>query len=214
MHEAILGRPIPLPIHNATIYNVTSSWPNSPGSMILYERHDGTGTLSPSSYADVAVYTAFEQDRRGNRTLAIQTVQILNRMWDANGLVGDPFKNGTNSERGVYQTFKDALYLLILQKIGQPAPANLLWQILRMQGSDGGFNTGYYPNGTYAGRSENTETASIVMLALEALSPQPWWVTFWYLFLIPILAAPILLFLLLRYKPRRRRAGDANGPVK
>jgi len=207
MHEAILGRPIPLPIHNATIYNVTRSWPNSAGSIILYENHNGTGTLSPSFYADVAVYTAFEQDRGGNRTGAIQTVQILNRMWEANGLVDDAFKNGTNGEKGVYQTFKDALYLLVLLKTGPTMPANLEEKILNMQRSDGGFNTGYYPNGTYAGRSENTETTSIVILVLGALLPPHWWETYWYLFLIPILAAPILLFLLLHYKPRRRKAG-------
>jgi hypothetical protein len=126
-------------------------------------------------------------------------------MWDANGLVDDPFKNGTNGEKGVYQTFKDALYLLVLQKTGQPAPANLLWQILRLQSSVGGFNTGYYPNGTYAGRSENTETTSIVTLALEALLPtEPWWETYRYLFLIPIATAPILVLLLLYYKDGKK----------
>src|SRR5712692_3765249 len=75
--------------YNSAIYNVTSSWPNSAGSIILYERHNGTGILSPSSYADIAVYTAFEQDRRPNHTESLQTVQILNSMWDGNGLVDD-----------------------------------------------------------------------------------------------------------------------------
>ena len=207
LHEAILGTQIPFPIQNATTTNVTIYWPNSIGNTILYENHNGRGTLSPYSYADVAVYTAFELDRGGDQAIAVQTVQILNRMWDANGLVDDSFKNGTNGEKGVYQTFKDALYLLALLKTSQTRPANLEQKILNMQGPDGGFNTGYDPNGTYAGRSENTETTSIVILALGALlPPEPWWAIYWYLFLIPIAAAPILLFLLLHFQHRRRRA--------
>lgn len=211
MHEAILGTPIPLSIHNATTYDVTHSWPNSAGSTILYEYHNGTGTLSPTNYADVAVYRAFEQDRQGNHTGALQTVQILNRMWDANGLVDDPFKNGNSSEKGVYQTFKDALYLLVLLKTSQAMPANLEEKILNMQGADGGFNTGYFPNGTYAGRSENTETTSILMLALQLLFPEPWWNTYWYLFLIPIATIPILLDLLVY--PSRKKRGLLSRPT-
>ncbi len=203
MHEAILGTPIPLPIHNASTYDVTGRWPNSAGSKILYEYHNGTGILSAFSYADVAVYTAFDQDRQGNHIAALQTVQILNRMWDADGLVDDPFKNGASGEKGVYQTFKDALYLLVLLKTGQAMPANLEGKILNMQGADGGFNPGYFPNGTYAGRSENTETTSIVILALRAIFPVPWWEAYWYLFLVPIAAVPVLLYLLVYYPSRR-----------
>ncbi len=202
MHEAILGTPIPLSIHNATTYDVTHSWPNSAGSTILYEYHNGTGTLSPTNYADVAVYRAFEQDRQGNHTGALQTLQILNKMWDTNGLVDDAFRTG--GEQGAYQTFKDVLYLLALLKTGQPMPANLEEKILDMQGADGGFNTGYFPNGTYAGRYENTETTSIAMLALEALFPEPLRET-WYLFLIPIAALPIMLDLLIYYPSRKKR---------
>ena len=136
----------------------------------------------------------------------------MNRMWDANGLVDQPFKNGNSSEKGVYQTFKDALYLLVLLKTGQAMPANLEEKILNMQAADGGFNTGYYSNETYAGRYENTETTSIVILALEALFPQPWWETYWYLFLVPIVAVPILLDLLVYY-PSRKRTGLPSRPT-
>jgi hypothetical protein len=205
MHEAILGRPIPLPIHNATIHDVTRDWTNRAGSMILYEYHNGTGMLSPSSYADAAAYTVLECTRKGDPGAVPENLNILNKMWDANGMVDDAFTNTNSTARREYQTYKDALYLFVLQKATQFAPRNLLERILTMQGPDGGFNTAYYPNGTYAGRSENAETTSIVILALEALLPQPWWATYWYLFLIPIPAAAILLFLLLHYNSRTRR---------
>lgn len=206
MHEAILGRPITLPIHNATIYNVTRDWTNTTGSMILYEYHNGKGMLSPSSYADVAAYTELESTRKGDSSAVLENLNMLNKMWDANGMVDDAFTNTNSTARREYQTYKDALYLFVLQKATRFAPRNLLEKILTMQGPDGGFNTAYYPNGTYAGRSENAETTSIVILALEALLPQvPWWETYWYLFLIPIPAAAILLFLLLHYRPRTRR---------
>jgi hypothetical protein len=205
MHEAILGRPIPLPIHNATIYNLTRDWTNSAGSTILYEYHNGTGVLSPSSYADVAAYTELESTRKGDPSAVLENLNILNKMWDANGMIDDAFTNTNSTARREYQTYKDALYLFVLQKATQFARRNLLEKILTMQGPDGGFNTAYYPNGTYAGRSENAETTSIVILAFEAILPQvPWWETYWYLLLIPIPAASILLFLLLHYKPRTR----------
>jgi hypothetical protein len=204
MHEAILGRPVPLPIHNATIYDVTRDWTNSAGNMILYEYHNGTGVLSPSSYADVAAYTALESIRRGDRGAVLENLNMLNKMWDANGMVDDAFTNTNSTARREYQTYKDALYLFVLQKAPQFEPWNLLERILTMQGPDGGFNTAYYPNGTYAGQSENAETTSIVTLALEALLQVPWWETYWYLFLIPIPPAAILLFLLLHHKPRTR----------
>lgn len=206
MHEAILGTRIPLPIHNATTNDVTTYWSKSTGDTILYENHNSSGILSPSNYSDIAVYNGFEQDRRVDHTGTLQTVQVLNSMWDANGLVDNAFKNGKEGEAGVYQTFKAALYLLILLKTGQAPPANLEPKILNMQGPDGGFNTGYYPNETYAGRFENAETTSIVMLALEALlPPESWYKSYWYLFLIPIAAVAALLFLLLYLQPLRSR---------
>ena len=214
MHEAILGTQIPLPIHNATTTNVSIYWQPGTGNTILYENHNGSGILLLSSYADIAVYTALEQDRSGNHTGTSQTVQVLNNMWDANGLVDNAFKNGKEGEAGVYQTFKDALYLLILLETSQAMPANLEQKILDMQGPDGGFNTGYYPNETYAGRFENAETTSIVMLALEALlPPESWYESYWYLFLIPIVSVTVLLFLVPSLRPFRSRPKTSLPPM-
>jgi hypothetical protein len=41
--------------------------------------------------------------------------------------------------------------------------------LLRTQGPDGGFHTGYDQAGTYAGTQENAETTSIVVTAISTL---------------------------------------------
>ena len=149
MHESVLGRQIPLPIHTSNTYNVTSYWNTlfkTTGNYTVYwEYHNGTGVLSPYSYADVAAYTALEMNRRGNTTGTWEMLSVLSAMWDGKGMVDEPFKTGP----GIYQTYKDALYLLVLTRLSQPIPTGLVDSILRMQGLDGGFHTGYSASSTY-----------------------------------------------------------------
>ncbi len=134
MHESILNSPIPLPIHTSNLYNVTNYWNTLfkvTGNYTAYrEYHNGTGTLSPFAYVDVAAYTALEQNRRSNSTGVAEMVSILNTMWDGKGMVDEPFKNGS----GIYQTYKDALYLLVLTRLSMAIPTGLADSILRMQG--------------------------------------------------------------------------------
>ncbi len=51
MHESVLDRQIPLPIHTPNTYNVTSYWNplfKATGNYtVCWEYHNGTGTLSP-----------------------------------------------------------------------------------------------------------------------------------------------------------------------
>src|SRR5437867_5016304 len=72
MHESLPGRQIPLPIHTSNTYNVTSFWNTvfkATGNYTVYwEDHNGTGILSPYSYADIAAYTALEMNKRGTTT--------------------------------------------------------------------------------------------------------------------------------------------------
>src|SRR5712692_10028292 len=173
MHESVLGRQIPLPIHTSNTYNVTSYWNTlfkTTGNYTIYwENHNGTGILSPYSYADVAAYTALEMNRRGNTTGTQEMLSVLSTMWDGKGMVDEPFKTGP----GIYQTYKDALYLLVLTKLSQRIPTGLADSILRMQGLDGGVHTGYSANSTYAETGENTETTSIAIIALGEKPPTP-----------------------------------------
>jgi hypothetical protein len=217
MHEAALGVPI-----NLTIYlprratNVTSIWPNSKGSVIRYELHDNkTDILRPSLYADVASYVGLENWGRQNQTGYRRMLQILSGMWNGTGLADEVFRHGTpGSEYHIYQTFKDALYLLLLVKTGQPVPDNLERELLLRQAQDGGFNTGYYDNGLNAGTAENAETTSLAILALQShIPPEEWWETYWYVFLIPITIIPLLLFYLLYYRPRHSTMEGSRGPI-
>ena len=71
------------------------------GNYSLYwEYHNGTGVLSPYSYADVAAYSALEMNRRGNTTGTLDMLSVLSSMWDGKGVVDEPFKAGP----GIYHS--------------------------------------------------------------------------------------------------------------
>jgi len=199
MYESVLGRQIPLPIHTSNTYNVTSYWNTlfkTTGNYTVYwEYHNGTGILSPYSYADIAAYTSLEMNKRGNTTGTQEMLSVLSTMWDGKGMVDEPFKTGP----GVYQTYKDALYLLVLTRLSIAIPAGLLDSILRMQGDNGGFHTGYSPELTYAGTDENAETTSIAILALTEQQPS----TCSTLCLSVVLGGAIILLLVLTANRRR-----------
>src|SRR3989441_9974430 len=168
MHESLFGRSIPLPIHNATTYTVTGFWKNLTNSQetdnytIDWEYHNSTGTLSPYYYGDIATYTLLEYKRRNNETGAQDMIQVLNTMWTGTGIADEPYK-----QSGIYQTYKTALYAYALTQSSIPVPATVTAALLRMQGPDGGFHTGYGTNMTYAGTDENAETTSIAIIALS-----------------------------------------------
>ncbi len=201
MHEAVFGVQIRLPIRTANEYNVTKDWPILSGSYsILWENHNGTATLSPFAYSDVAVYTALELERRGNGTGAMELAVVLNTMWDGRGMIDEAYKNGVVGERGIYQTFKVALYMFLLKRFSFPVPSGLMEALVRMQGPDGGFHTGYDSNLTYAGTDENAETTSLAIIALNEQVPID------FLYATVVLASSIALIILL-FVLRRRRIG-------
>src|SRR2546422_5135477 len=168
MHESLFERSIPLPIHNATTYTVTGYWKsltNSPETgnyTINWEYHNSTGILSPYDYGDIATYTLLEYKRRNNETGVQEMIQALNTMWTGTGLADEPYK-----QSGIYQTYKTALYAYGLTQLSLPVPTAVAAALLRMQGHDGGFHTGYANNMTYAGTDENAETTSIAIIALS-----------------------------------------------
>ncbi len=202
MHEAVFGVQIQLPLHTANEYNVTKDWPIATGNYsVLWENHNGTATLSPFAYADVAVYTTLELERRGNGTGAMEMVGVLNTMWDGKGMIDEAYKNGNVGERGIYQTFKVALYMFLLKRFSFPVPSGLTDALVRMQGPDGDFHTGYDPNLTYAGTDKNAETTSLAIIALNEQCPCQ---DFRYVIVVLTwsIASVILLFVL-----RRRQLG-------
>src|SRR2546425_6899568 len=178
MHESLLGRSIPLPIHNATTYTVTGCWKSLTNSQetgnytVKWEYHNGTGTFSPYDYGDIATYTLLEYKRRNNETGVQDMIQTLNTMWTGTGIADEPYKE-SGVQSGIYQTYKTALYAYSLTQQSIPVPSTVTSALLRMQGPDGGLHTGYANNMTYAGTDENAETTSITILALNTVHTGP-----------------------------------------
>ncbi len=85
--------------------------------------------------------------------------------------------------------------------------------LLRTQGADGGFHTGYDQAGTYAGTQENAETTSIVMIAISNLSitgpfpfpffPRPSWIIYLYIGLAVVAVGVVITVLVLEQRKRK-----------
>jgi len=181
MHEALLGVQIPLPITLPLTYTIAESAvgrqfrgvsPAAAGGnyTVLWEFHNATGTFPDCAYSDVTVYTALELRREGNTTGAQHDMECLNLMFDGRGMADEAYKGGPFIQYGLYQTYKLALYIYALQKISGSHFYGYEENLLRSQGPDGGFHTGYDQIGTYAGTQENAETTAIAMIVLSSLS--------------------------------------------
>jgi len=230
MHEALLGARIHIPINNAAIYTVANSTagklfrgisPTNAGGnyTVLWEVHNATGTFPDCTYADVTVYTALELRLEGNSTGAQHEMDCLTAMFDGRGMVDEAYKDGSAMERGIYQTYKLALYIYAQQKISGTyfyGEENLF----RLQGPDGGFHTGYDQIGTYAGTQENAETTSIAMIAISNLSttnpfPFPLFsIPSWLIYLFAAWAAigggVVVIVLVLEGKKRKRSSQSST----
>ena len=222
MHESLLGQKIPLPIHNGTVYRLANS---SAGTLfrnisttaaggsytVLWEVHNSTGILSDCFYGDVAVYSGLEMKLENNVTGVQHEMGCLNVMFDGYGVADEAYKDGSVSEHGIYQTYKLALYIYALWKVSNTFDYRAEEDLLRMQGPDGGFHTGYDRAGTYAGTMENAETTSISILALNSTStfrifPRvafPSWIVYAFIGLpVAGVAAVVIVIMLERRKPK------------
>lgn len=66
--------------------------------------------------------------------------------------------------------YKLALYVFTAGLLNQTVPLSALVNLARMQAPSGGFYTGYDANFSNDGTSTNTETTSLAIMALEAVS--------------------------------------------
>jgi hypothetical protein len=225
MHEALLGKKIPLPIHVASISTVANSsrgnlfnnvTPGAAGGnyTVLWEEHNAPGIFPDCTYADITVYTALELKLEGNTTGAQHEMDCLAIMFDGRGMVDEPYKDGSGSEHGIYQTYKFALYLYALQKLSNTYYHRGEENLLRSQGPEGGFHTGYDQTGTYAGTQENVETTSIAIIAISNLSttgpfPFPFfsippWIIYLYTGLAAAAVAVVVTVLVLEQRKRKQ----------
>ncbi len=120
MHESLPGQQIPLPIHNATVYQMANS---SAGTLfrsisttaaggdyvVLWEVHNSTGILPDCTYGDITAYTALEMRLEKNTTGVQREMDCLNVMFDGYGIADEAYKDGSASEHGIYQTYKPEL---------------------------------------------------------------------------------------------------------
>lgn len=131
------------------------------GKDIRITLDNGTGGLAPTTYADIAFLEAIYYHDIGNNNQAISAFNDGANAYDGIGIKDSPFT-------GQYQTYKLALYEYAAHILGQSLPSSVQTNLLKMQGSDGGFYTGYTSTFSTDGTFENTETTSLAILALAS----------------------------------------------
>ncbi len=117
------------------------------------------------SYADIAFLRAYyEKVCAGNSPGALAAFNAGVAEYNGIGFNDTAFREGQS--KGIYQTYKLALYIYTAELLGQRVPLSALKILLQMQASDGGFYTGYYSDLTHGNTNTNTETTSLAILAL------------------------------------------------
>ncbi len=136
---------------------------------IMATFNNGTGTLSETRYADIAFLTSICLYRQGDTAGAIASYDNGPARFDGFGLNDSVFAN-PGPDQGQYQTFKLALYVYASALLHQPVDPSAVSILLSMQAPGGGFYTGYDSSLSNEGTSTNTETTSLAILALDAIS--------------------------------------------
>lgn len=146
-------------------FNNTISYEISKNNYIIkVHLNNGTNPLSPSDYADITFLWALHLYKQGDLQRAIELFNLGAGMYDGEGFNDLPFREGES--RGVYQTYKLALYHLAGQILNQTVPRRVSEKIKELQAPNGGFYTGYYPNGTIPKTvTTNTETTCLIIYA-------------------------------------------------
>ncbi|MEM1985511.1 MAG: hypothetical protein QXK55_06860 [Nitrososphaeria archaeon] len=155
----ILGGSTPT-FGNALTFNLTEN--------LKIDLNNGTTELPASDYGDIAFLKALYYWKIGEYKKANDYFVAGARMFDGVGINDLPFREGNT--KGIYQTYKLGLYVLAGKVLGKTVPDAVVERIKSLQASNGGFLTGYYPNGTIPeGVVTNTETTAIIVYAF---SPQ------------------------------------------
>ena len=149
--------------NNVLSYDVTTN-----GYTIKIDLNNGTAVLSPYEYADIAFLQALHAYQQNDMLKAINLFNVGANMYDGKGFNDKAFREGRS--KGIYQTYKLALYYIAGYILCRQVPNNVTERIISMQAHNGGFYTGYLPNDTIPqGVTTNTETTSLV---IYAYSPQ------------------------------------------
>jgi hypothetical protein len=139
----------------STNYNVS----NKDGVTIAITLNNGTSKLNPENYADIAFLQALYYDKIGQKSEALSLFEIGAAMFNGIGIKDSAFT-------GIYQTYKLALYIYAAKFLGENYSSSAEATLLHMQGSNGGFYTGYNASYSTAGTLTNVETTSLAILAI------------------------------------------------
>jgi hypothetical protein len=157
--------------------------------------NNGTSTLSPASYADLAFLEALYFHQVGYNRDAVSEFDLGVKLYDGVG-----FKD--QAYAGQYQTYKLALYEYVGKVLGIGVPPQVQTDLLKMQAPGGGFYTGYTSDFSPDGSTTNTETTSLAVLALSA---QPH-ASFLPVYLCAIAAVVLVEAVVMRERWRRQRS--------
>lgn len=173
------------------------------GAVINVTLNNGTDKLNPFDYADIAFLEALYYNNAGYAKNATDSYQIGVKMYDGNGMNDSVFQKGP--QKGQYQTFKLALYIYASKVLGYQFPQSAEAVLLRMQGTSGGFYTGYDANFSSNGTNTNVETTSLAILALLGPIETGTCECFWPLIVGSVLGGIIISAILVFYFLRIRR---------
>lgn len=141
------------------------------GNEVRSEVTDSGRPMRWKEYADLLLLASINEFNLGNiseaRSLFLQAQGKFN-------VTEIGFRDAAFEEQGYYSTYKLALYLIAAEKVGIDIPAKEIGnRILSLQENDltsnryGGVYTDYDSNGKLPNSDTNTETTSLVLLALH-----------------------------------------------
>ena len=116
-------------------------------------------------YADLLCYASLIEWRKGNYSGADYYYEKVKAMWDVDG---NEFKDKAYNSTVGYATYKLGLFYFLNKMLGKGSfkfEKELVRQVWQCQGSNGGFKTSYYGNGSFPICQTNTETPSIILLS-------------------------------------------------
>ena len=157
-----------------------SGQPPGPGSATIETTaNNGNSSCASQNYADTLLLQAIYCDRVRSNTSAIMCLptaylQKTAGLFDGTGFADVAFTNTNSSSKGVYQTYKLALYVIASTCLGVSSTDTNLPTIeglmLHLQdNSTGGFYSGYTSPGNHGSTVVNTETTALASLALKAM---------------------------------------------
>lgn len=160
----------------------TVSWASLPGNvqqgggsaMVETTANNGASSCGSLNYVDTILLQAIYHHVNGNGAAATSDLRKAASLFDGAGFADLAYTNSSSTSKGVYQTYKLALYVIASECVGAastdttlPTVEGLLTHL--QDNSTGGFYSGYTSPGNHGSTSVNTETTALGALALEAM---------------------------------------------